>query len=88
MGGNGGAPFAFPGRADAIRRRQRLVKVGLRTGSRVDQIRLGYAGEDETPSRRSMAAAAEATGASCSCRRASRSAASRASAAAASTGCS
>ncbi|WP_094585662.1 hypothetical protein [Synechococcus sp. BO 8801] len=49
MGGNGGAPFAFPGRADAIRRRQRLVKVGLRTGSRVDQIRLGYAGEDETP---------------------------------------
>ncbi len=47
MGGNGGAPFAFPGRADAIRRRQRLVEVGLRTGSRVDQIRLRYAGEDD-----------------------------------------
>jgi hypothetical protein len=49
MGGNGGVPFAFPGRADAIRRRQRLVEVGLRTGSRVDQIRLGYAGEDGAP---------------------------------------
>lgn len=48
MGGNGGAPFAFPGRADAIRRRQRLVEVGLRTGSRVDQIRLRYAA-DGTP---------------------------------------
>ncbi|MCP9933644.1 hypothetical protein KBZ08_06915 [Cyanobium sp. Candia 9D4] len=47
MGGNGGAPFAFPGRADAIRRRQRLVEVGLRTGSRVDQIRLRYAGEGD-----------------------------------------
>lgn len=47
MGGNGGAPFAFPGRADAIRRRQRLVEVGLRTGSRVDQIRLRYASEGD-----------------------------------------
>ena len=47
MGGNGGAPFAFPGRADAIRRRQRLVEVGLRTGSRVDQIRLRYAAEED-----------------------------------------
>ncbi len=47
LGGNGGVPFAFPGRADAIRRRQRLVEVGLRTGSRVDQIRLRYAGEGD-----------------------------------------
>jgi hypothetical protein len=47
MGGSGGAPFAFPERADAIRRRLRLVEVGLRTGSRVDQIRLRYAGDGE-----------------------------------------
>ncbi len=47
MGGDGGAPFAFPGRAEAIRQRQHLVEVGLRTGSRVDQIRLRYAGEGD-----------------------------------------
>jgi hypothetical protein len=47
MGGSGGAPFAFPERADAIRRRLRLVEVGLRTGSRVDQIRLRYAGDGD-----------------------------------------
>ena len=47
MGGNGGEPFAFPGRAEAIRQRRHLVAVGLRTGSRVDQIRLRYAGEGD-----------------------------------------
>jgi hypothetical protein len=47
MGGNGGAPFAYPGRAEAIRQRRHLVEVGLRTGSRVDQIRLRYAGEGD-----------------------------------------
>ncbi|KEF41302.1 MAG: hypothetical protein ER33_12345 [Cyanobium sp. CACIAM 14] len=45
MGGNGGAPFSYSGWADAVRRRLRLVEVGLRTGSRVDQIRLRYEGE-------------------------------------------
>ncbi|WP_216900765.1 jacalin-like lectin [Synechococcus sp. CCY 9618] len=47
MGGNGGTPFAFPGRAEAIRQRRHLVEVALRTGSRVDQIRLRYAGEGD-----------------------------------------
>ncbi len=47
MGGQGGSPFAFPGRAEAIRQRQRLVEVGLRTGSRVDQIRLRYDSEGD-----------------------------------------
>ncbi|MCT0208694.1 jacalin-like lectin [Synechococcus sp. CS-1332] len=47
MGGNGGAPFTFPGRAEAIRQRRHLVEVALRTGSRVDQIRLRYAGEGD-----------------------------------------
>ncbi|MEA5443967.1 jacalin-like lectin [Cyanobium gracile] len=47
MGGNGGAPFAFPGRAGAIRQRRHLVEVALRTGSRVDQIQLRYAGEGD-----------------------------------------
>jgi hypothetical protein len=47
MGGNGGSPFPYPRRAEAIRQRRQLVEVALRTGSRVDQIRLRYAGEGE-----------------------------------------
>lgn len=40
--GSGGDPFAYPDRENAIRRRRRLVAVGLRCGSRVDQLRLHY----------------------------------------------
>jgi hypothetical protein len=39
---NGGSPFPYRDRENAIRRRRRLVRVGLRCGSRVDQIRLLY----------------------------------------------
>ena len=42
MGGNGGDAFTYADRATAIRTRKRLAEVGLRTGSRVDQIRLTY----------------------------------------------
>lgn len=42
MGGNGGEAFTYADRATAIRTRTRLTAVGLRTGSRVDQIRLTY----------------------------------------------
>jgi hypothetical protein len=42
MGGDGGVPFKYEDRAHAVERRQRLVKVGLRAGGRVDQIRLSY----------------------------------------------
>ncbi|MCP9838999.1 hypothetical protein KBY84_15970 [Cyanobium sp. N.Huapi 1H5] len=42
MGGGGGKPFAYKDRENAVRRRRRLVRVGLRAGSRIDQIRLVY----------------------------------------------
>ena len=42
MGGSGGDAFTYADRANAIRSRKRLRAVGLRTGSRVDQIRLNY----------------------------------------------
>lgn len=42
MGGDGGDPFRYLDRENAIRRRRRLVQVGLSTGNRVDQIRLRY----------------------------------------------
>jgi hypothetical protein len=42
MGGDGGEPFLYDNRAHAVERRQRLVKVGLRAGGRMDQIRLSY----------------------------------------------
>ncbi|MCT0200486.1 hypothetical protein KQ313_12455 [Synechococcus sp. CS-1325] len=42
MGGGGGVAFEYEDRAHAVERRQRLVKVGLRAGGRVDQIRLSY----------------------------------------------
>jgi len=42
MGGGGGDPFAYPDRENAIRRRRRLVEVGLRSGGRIDQLRLRY----------------------------------------------
>jgi hypothetical protein len=42
MGGRGGAPFRYPDRENAVRRRRRLVQVGLRAGNRIDQIRLRY----------------------------------------------
>lgn len=40
--GSGGEPFPYLDRDNAIRRRRRLVKVGMRCGNRVDQIRLHY----------------------------------------------
>ena len=42
MGGDGGTPFAFEGRQQAVQRRRRLVRIGLRSQARVDQIRLRY----------------------------------------------
>jgi hypothetical protein len=42
MGGRGGDPFRYLDRENAVRRRRRLVQVGLRAGNRVDQIRLRY----------------------------------------------
>jgi hypothetical protein len=42
MGGRGGEPFVYKDRESAVRRRRRLVMVGVRAGSRIDQIRLGY----------------------------------------------
>jgi len=42
MGGGGGEPFGYPDRGNAVARRRRLVRVGLRAGSRIDQIRLRY----------------------------------------------
>ncbi|MFM1798056.1 MAG: hypothetical protein RLZZ117_334 [Cyanobacteriota bacterium] len=42
MGGGGGAPFRYQDRENAVRRRRRLVQVGLRAGNRIDQIRLRY----------------------------------------------
>jgi hypothetical protein len=42
MGGRGGEPFDYKDRENAVRRRRRLVRVGLRAGNRIDQIRLGY----------------------------------------------
>jgi hypothetical protein len=42
MGGGGGHPFGYENREHAIRRRRRLVRVGLRVGNRIDQIRLRY----------------------------------------------
>lgn len=42
MGGRGGDPFNYEDRENAVRRRRRLVRVGLRAGSRIDQIRLRY----------------------------------------------
>jgi hypothetical protein len=42
MGGRGGEPFRYPDRENAVRRRRRLVQVGLRAGNRIDQIRLRY----------------------------------------------
>jgi hypothetical protein len=42
MGGRGGEPFRYLDRENAIRRRRRLVQVGLRAGNRIDQIRLRY----------------------------------------------
>jgi hypothetical protein len=42
MGGRGGAPFRYEDRENAVRRRRRLVQVGLRAGNRIDQIRLRY----------------------------------------------
>jgi hypothetical protein len=42
MGGRGGEPFRYQDRENAVRRRRRLVQVGLRAGNRIDQIRLRY----------------------------------------------
>ncbi|MEB3317893.1 MAG: hypothetical protein VKO39_07120 [Cyanobacteriota bacterium] len=42
MGGRGGEPFRYQDRDNAVRRRRRLVQVGLRAGNRIDQIRLRY----------------------------------------------
>jgi len=42
MGGRGGNPFNYEDRENAVRRRRRLVRVGLRAGNRIDQIRLRY----------------------------------------------
>ena len=42
MGGDGGEPFRYLDRENAIRRRRRLVEVGLSSGNRIDQIRLRY----------------------------------------------
>jgi hypothetical protein len=42
MGGRGGEPFPYMDRENAVRRRRKLVRVGLRAGNRVDQIRLRY----------------------------------------------
>lgn len=42
MGGDGGEPFAFQGRHQAVQCRTRLVGVGLRAQARIDQIRLRY----------------------------------------------
>lgn len=47
MGGNGGEAFTYADRVTAIRTRKRLTAVGLRTGSRVDQIRLTYEREGD-----------------------------------------
>jgi hypothetical protein len=42
MGGGGGEPFRYLDRENAIRRRRRLAQVGLRSGGRIDEIRLHY----------------------------------------------
>lgn len=42
MGGRGGEPFNYEDRENAVRRRRKLVRVGLRAGNRIDQIRLRY----------------------------------------------
>jgi hypothetical protein len=42
MGGRGGDPFRYQDREHAIRRRRRLVLLGLRAGNRIDQMRLRY----------------------------------------------
>ncbi|MFM7237195.1 MAG: jacalin-like lectin [Cyanobium sp.] len=42
MGGRGGDPFPYEDRENAVRRRRKLARVGLRAGNRVDQIRLRY----------------------------------------------
>ena len=42
MGGRGGEPFPYEDRENALRRRRRLVQVGLRAGRRIDQIQLRY----------------------------------------------
>jgi hypothetical protein len=42
MGGGGGEPFRYLDRENAIRRRRRLALVGLRSGGRIDEIRLHY----------------------------------------------
>jgi hypothetical protein len=42
MGGRGGDPFPYEDRENAVRRRRKLVRVGLRAGRRIDQIRLSY----------------------------------------------
>ena len=45
LGGQGGEPFAFRDRDQAIQRRRRLRRVGLRSGRLIDQIRLTYSQE-------------------------------------------
>ena len=47
LGGEGGEPFAFRDRAQAIQRRRRLWKVGLNAGRLIDQIRLTYRQESD-----------------------------------------
>lgn len=47
LGGSGGEAFTYADRVTAIRSRTRLAAVGLRTGSRVDQIRLTYEHEGD-----------------------------------------
>jgi len=48
MGGEGGEPFALTRRQQAVVRRRRLVRVGIRAQARVDQIRLVYREDSET----------------------------------------
>lgn len=47
LGGSDGEAFTYADRATAVRSRTRLAAVGLRTGSRVDQIRLTYEHEGD-----------------------------------------
>jgi hypothetical protein len=47
LGGEGGEPFAFRDRSQAIQRRRRLWKVGLNAGRLIDQIRLTYRQESD-----------------------------------------
>jgi hypothetical protein len=45
LGGQGGEPFTFRDRDQAIQRRRRLRRVGMRSGRLIDQIRLTYTQE-------------------------------------------